>query len=306
MSTEDRAWTDDPSVLLRHQVLTQMGTGEKDCVEIAHSLTGDPEQVGRVFEHLISQGLAHGFPKRLSDTYQHDAGLTAEGHARVSAMHAARTPGAMKRGCTAAMLAWLDANDGVMITSTDDLQQDVRGHFYGEPFTTDLLRLAAHDLRTHGLIRGITSAFGPVGRPEIDPLGRAVHVKHGGDLGAWQADTGGGGTTITVTGSTGVTVANHSPAAEQTVHVTTDAREQVLNLAAALEQMTPALGLADVDLARAAGLVGQLREAAEVVDTDPGRSRRLLDTVKVIATEGAGSAAGTALVALVDAVAQNL
>ncbi len=70
--------------------------------------------------------------------------------------------------------------------------------------------------------------------------------------------------------------------------------------------MTPALGLEPVDVARAAGLVGQLREAAEVVDSDPSRARKLLDTVKVIATEGAGSAAGTALVALVEAVAQNL
>jgi hypothetical protein len=307
MAADEQGWTDDPAVLLRHQVLTVMGTGETDSVEIAHALTGSPEEVARVFQHLIAKGLAHGFQMREGDQWPYDAGLTSEGRALVASMQAARTPGALKRSCTAAMLAWLDANDGVRIQSTEQFLSDVRAHFYAEPFPETTASQVAQDLHKHGLCTGSPTWGGPVMRPQITPLGRAVYMQHGGDLGAWHASASGGtSTTINVTGSTGVTVANNSPGSQQTVHVSTDSREQILNLAAALEQMLPALRLEPVDFARASGLVVELAEAAEAVDSDPGRARRLLGVVRDVATQGAGSAAGTALVALADAVAQSM
>lgn len=306
MAADDQGWTDDPAVLLRHQVLTAMGTGETDSVEIAHALTGSPEEVGRVFQHLIAQGLAKGFALRVGDQWPEDAVLTPEGRALVSSMRAARTPGVIKRSCNAAMLAWLDANEGVTIFSTEELHSDVRGHFYGEAIPMTVGHDVARELHKHGLISGSPTGQGPVLRPAITALGRAVHTQHSGDLGTWQAASSGGGTTIHVTGSTGVTVANNSPGAQQSVRVTTDAREQVVNLAAALEQMLPSLGLAPADFASASGLVAELREAAEMVESEPGRARRLVETVKAIAVNGTGSAAGTALVALADQIARNL
>ena len=120
------------------------------------------------------------------------------------------------------------------------------------------------------------------------------------------SSSGTGGDTFHISNSSGVAVANRSPGAQQAVHVTTDAREQVLNLASALEQMAPALGLESADVARAAGLAAQLREAADVVEEEPQKARGLLNAVKAIAANGTGSAAGAALVALVEAVAQSL
>lgn len=306
MSSNDPGWTESRDELLKQRVLGLMARGETDCVEIAHALTCGPGEVREVFEWLVAGNLAGHSPLRAGDGAPHDAFLNAQGKAIVRDWQAARTPGRTKRACEAALLAWLDARDGESIPSTDDLLEDVRGHYFGEPFTRETIGQAANELLTHDLIRGHRTSVPGVLRPAITPLGRAVLTQHGGDLGAWLATSSAHGDTFHISNSTGVTVANRSPGAQQSVHVTTDSKEQILNLASALEQMTPALGLPPVDVARAAGLVGQLREAAEVIEEEPDKVRSLLDTVKAVAVNGTGSAAGTALVALVEAVAQSL
>lgn len=307
MSSDEPGWTENPAELLKYRVMAVMERGESDCVEIAHALTCGPDEVRDVFEWLVAADMAGHTPLRGGDTQPHDAFLNAHGKARVREWQAARTPGRTKRACEAALLAWLDARDGETIPSTNDLLKDVRGYYFGEPFSDDTIGQAAKEVLDHGLIRGHRTSVPGVLRPAITPLGRAVLTQHGGDLGAWLATSSGQrGDTFHISNSTGVTVANRSPGAQQSVHVTTDAREQILNVASALEQMTPALGLGPADVARAAGLVGQLREAAEVVEEEPERARGLLNTVKAIAVNGTGSAAGTALVALVEAVAHSL
>lgn len=304
--TAEPGWTDNLHTLLRHRVMTAMAQGETDCVDIAHALPCGPDEVQDVFSWLVAENLAGHSQLRGGDKGPHDASLNAHGRAVVRKWEAASTPGRMKRAGEAALLSWLDAHDGERIASTDDLANDVRGFYFGEPFSAELLREAAREVSKLELITGTRTWGGPVLRPRITPLGRGVVSQHRGDLGAWLAATSlGGGDTFHISNSTGVTVANRSPDAQQSVYVSTDAREQVLNLASALEQMTSALGLEPADVVRAAGLVGQLRDAAEVVVTEPEKARGLLNTVKTIAVNGTGSAAGTALVSLVEAVAQS-
>lgn len=302
----DPGWTTSPSVLRVQKVALAMTAGTSSAVEIAQSLGCSAHDISDAFAELIADGLAKPAPRRLAGEGVLTAYLTGAGRARVEEWKSARTPGAIKQACTAALLSWLDAHDGEEIADTDEFFLDVRAHYFGEPFSADVVVLAARQLRDAGLMKGQGTTKAVFLRPEITPLGQAVSRQFGGDLAAWHASTAAGGNTINISGSTGVTVANNSPGARQAVRVTTDSREQILNLASALEGMTPVLGLEPADVARAAGLVGQLRDAADHVGSDPGRVRALLDAVKGVAINGAGSASGTALVALVEAVAKNV
>ena len=307
--TDELAWTEDPHTLFKFRVVRVMATGESDCVDIAHALTAGPEDVSEVFAELVAEGLAGHAPLRGGDRLPHDAMLKVEDRALVRRCDGAATPAAVKRACTAAMLSWLDAREGERVAHTFELAEDVRGHFYGVPFPNPVMYVVGQELREAGLIKIAGAASGgPHFRPTITALGRAVLARHGGDLAAWAAaNMERGGDTFHITDSTGVVVANRSPGTHQTVHVTSDVREQTLNLAAALEQMYPsALGLEPAELARAAGLVVQLREAADKVETDPGKLRRLLGVLREVAVSGAGGAAGTGLVALAEVIAQNL
>jgi hypothetical protein len=256
---------------------------------------------------MESAGLITTSPLTLADRYPSNAILTGIGRGEVSDWNAARSAGKTQRACEAAMLSWLDAHEGEQILSTDEFKGDVRAHMYGEPFTDEVLMKAARTLHQHGLISGSPTFGGATLRPAITPMGRGVVAQHNGNIAAWLGSSrSGGGDTFHITGSTGVTVANRSPGAQQSVHVTTDAREQVLNIAAALEQMMPSLGLEPADQAKAFGLVGQLKEAAEQVEEKPGRVRSLIESVKQIAVAGTGAAAGTGLVALAEVVLHSI
>ncbi len=305
----ERGWTDDPHTLLEYRVVRLLEAGElKDADDIAIALGVPAAEVQEVFAQLIDRELADHSPLRMSDRAPHDAYLTTKGRAQARGWTATDTPARRREGCTAAMLAWLNAIDGSSVSSTDALAKDVRGSFFGDPFCEDLMQEVARELKDRELIRGISAWGGAVMRPEITPLGRGVLAKYKGDLATWEIERGGSrGDTITITGSTGVNLASRSPGAQQSVEVTIDARDKLENLAAALEAMYPeVLGLGAAEMATAAGLVVQLREAAEVVGTEPGRARRLLETLKEIAVSGTGSAAGSGLVALAESLGQLL
>lgn len=305
----DKGWTADPAQLLRYQVVIALDGNQSDVYNVAQVLGVEPAAVGDVYRALVDRRLATTFTRRAGAEFPEDATLTGSGRALLSEWNAARTPSGTKRACIAAMLDWLDANDGVAIQSSDDFARDVRAHFYGQRFDIDVQIGVARDLHSQKLLTGtpIGGGSGPVIQPQITTLGRVVSTKHAGDLVSWQSATDGGSrTTINVSGSTGVTVASNSPGAQQSVHVTTDVSEQLLNLAAALEQMMTSLGLGPADFAAANGLVPQLREAAGEAEADPGKARRLLETFKAVVVNGTGSAAGTALVALAQQISENL
>jgi hypothetical protein len=292
-------------MLFRFRVMLEMFRGESDCVEVASNLTAGPSEVQEVFAELVVDGLAKPVPARLGDSGVHDAYLTPAGKAQVRGWDSVRIRSREKSACMGALLDWLDSNDGRPVGNAGDVIHDVRGHYFGRAFDDEVIRTAARELHDKGLISGLRGGD-TVAAPKITTIGQVVLRHHDGDVGAWIASQIGGGDTFNIHHSSAFALSSRSPNAHQWVQTSTDAADQLRNLAAALEEMTSVLGLEPIDLARAHGLVGQLREAADLVDVEPERAQRLLAAVKAIAINGAGSAAGTALVALVDAVASSI
>lgn len=274
-----------------------------DATKIGELLGAAGREVGQVFELLVQRGLAGAFPRRLGDSYTHEAGLKAPGKALKSEWIAAQTPGRTKMACMAAMLSWLDARDGETIAETDTFACDARSYFFGLPFAPETVVAAARELKDQGLITGTWG--GPVLRPAITNLGKVVLTRHGGDLVEWEASKQAGGTNVSVNGSTGINIATNSPGLTQTITVTSTS-EQVLNLAAALEQMLPILQLDEAQYASATDLVAQLRNAVPEAETNPSKLRALLGMVRDIGINAAGGAAGSGLVLLVEQVAHHL
>lgn len=311
--TTDPGVTDNPRLLLQFQVMRALAAAPSDGFgegeEIAQELGVTGREVGDIFDRLGERRLADVGPLMLAPGYSTEAALTGHGRDQVAGWDSAQRPGQLRRACTAAMLGWLDAHSDEDVGSTDEFAGDVRAHYYGLPFADGTLRQAAAELKEHGLIKGVATASGPIVRPQITGAGEAVLARFGGNLAEWVAAESAPdhrGDTIHITNSTGVTVAHRSAGAQQSVHVSTDAREQVLNLAAALRQTSPVLGLEPIAQAQLAGLTGQLEEAAQAGPPEPGRLRSLLESVKQIAVSGSGAAAGTGIVALAEAIAQGL
>lgn len=303
--TGDRGWTDNPSELLYYRVVHLMSDDLHDARKIGELLDVTGREVGQVFDLLLQEGLAGAHPARLGDSYTHGAGLTAAGKAKRAEWLAAQGAGRARRACAAALLNWLDAHDRERVSGTDKFVEDVRSYYFGVPFEPSVIAACARELKELDLIKGVGTWGGPVVRPELTPLGRLVVSRYGGDVVEWQlANQGGGG--ISIHNSTGVAVATNSPGASQSVTVTTNAADQVLNLAAALEAMLPVLGLEPAQEASARGLVVQLQQVAPEVEADPGKVKRLVGAVRDVAVNAAGGAAGTALVALADQVAGSL
>jgi hypothetical protein len=103
--------------------------------------------------------------------------------------------------------------------------------------------------------------------------------------------------------ASGVAVAVNSPGAVQTVSVTQDHRQQLIGLAAAFEQMLPVLGLSDAQLNEARTIIGDLREVDP--EREPSRVTRLLQGAGNLAVAGAGNAAGTGIVALIQQIVEH-
>lgn len=137
--TADRGWTDNLSELLYYRVVHTRDDELHDATKIAELVGSEGRDVGQVFELLVQYGLASAFPRRLSDSYTHDAGLKATGKAKKSEWIAAQTPGQTKRACVAALLSWLDARDGETISRTDDFARDVRAYYFGVPFEPSMI-----------------------------------------------------------------------------------------------------------------------------------------------------------------------
>lgn len=297
----DQAWTDNPKVLLDRRVLAHLvdEPSKMNYPDVAAALEADDDEVARAFLSLEANGLVKTGDHRASLKYPHSAVATPSGRSVAAGWQAKGTAGMLKRECIAAMLAWLDANDGERLMGTDAFMGDVRSFFYAQPFPEAVIVEAAKALKEANLIKGTGTWGGLVMRPAITPLGTSVLQKHGGNLAAWQgAAEGTGGHTVNIHNSTGVAVSTNSPGSVQNVHVISNRSEQVLNLAAALEQATPALGLTPQDVERAAGLVRDLRASAEVADTEPERAKGFIEAAKEIAVAGTASALGTGIVAL--------
>ncbi len=314
--TEGVGWSDNPTTVLTERVLHWLGN-RPNSDDVSHKTDGmatdldvPPDQVADVLDRLEGAGQVHPFEASLGDTYTSSARVTSAGR---EAMRQQATSAA-KRGLRVtsaanAMLSWLADHDGENV-STPGFPGAAQSFYFGALFPPADLRDAAALLHKEGLMTGFsTSAAGMYVRATITPDGRDCAERFGCDVNAWRRrheSASSGEVSVKVDGSTGVTVAVHSPGARQSVKVTTDPGEQVGNLADAFEQAMPVLGLNQEKTAQAEQVITELRVLAAEPEPDRGRIRRALVTVREVAVQGTGAAVGTGIVALADQMMQAM
>lgn len=312
-------WTNDAAVLLQHRVLDWANDHpgiDLNASTIAEHLGVDREALAEPFARLKAERLAvDPSDMRMSQSPVYWATLTPEGiSAARFQREQARTRSVRLSACSDALLDWLYRHDGERrLTDLGDgpsgtcFISDVRANIYGIPFTPDDVSLAMKRLREHGLAKGIGTAQGVTLRLEITDLGRDVVEVHQGSVNGWRrsaATAQPGAVTFHFGDATsGIAVAVNSPGATQMVTQTNDHRQQLVGLADAFEQMLPVLGLSEGQEDEARTIIGELRKIEP--DRDPGKVKRLLEGAGNLAVAGAGNAAGTGLVALIQKIAEN-
>ena len=217
---------------------------------------------------------------------------------------------ARRRSAREAVLEWLyeETYDGRPQPVISDFAKSGYGLFYGDPFTEHETSAATNWLKERGYIRGTGSMGHGLPRPVITAqgesvadAGRSVNADAFSSLSADASPTN-----VTITGSHNVNVATHSPGSSQVLNVSAESKRQVLQVADALRDGLPLLGL-DADTERQAPLlVEELRSAAEARSPDPGRLRQLLGRAQEVAVSGTGTAIGSALAALATQALQQL
>lgn len=308
----DRGWTDSPTTLLFHRVVNWINAHPSAgpvfmTDKVAEDMGADPASVGEIFDLFSTAGWG-ATTQYLGSQYT--VHLTIDGAGKVVLRDYAEQSRARARqvnACTDALLHWLYEYDGESVSSSD-FATDPRANYFGEPFDASIIQAAADSLKDQGLATGTGTMQGVMLRMNITPTGRDVVDAFDSDVRAWRTRelTGRqGDVNVRVDGSSAVTVAVHSPGATQSVVTTTDHRIQILGLADAFSQTLPVLGLSGSDHEDAERLITELRQIGQEDKPEPGRIRKLLDGVKSLAVAGAGSAAGTGIVALAEQIAQN-
>jgi len=283
--------------------------------ELARSCPGDSnpaESLGETFELLYQQRLVSyvvytgdvgHVPPRVELTH---AGVEAvQQIRRLRADPAARRPAARD-----ALLRWLydRAVAGERSPQLEDFWQSGYSRFLstrGGFFTTVEINDASRWLNDEGYLTGAGTSAGAMLHPVITPKGERL-VENGRSTSEDREVAG--DTTITITNSTGVNVANRSAGVTQAVAVTiTEERQrQIRNVADYLEQTAAQLGASTEDVVDVPRLVAELRAMALEPAADRGRLQRLLDTVRQLAIGAASGPLGAGLEALVHQAAHAL
>ena len=273
------------------------------CAELASALPGilpaAGEELRAAFDHLYREGLLrYPIPDlgEIADVPPR-AELTEAGASLVQQLRQRREdPAARRPAARDALLRWLYEQ------SATGMHNVMLPGFWGSSyvrflspmrlFTPAEIDAAARWLHQYGYITG------PIDRPEITPEGERM-VENGRPVSEDAAAPG--STNITVTSSSGVNIASHSPGAAQAavVTVTGEARQHLLSLAGYLDQTAGQLGLAADGAAAVPGLVSELRAAASEPAGDRTKLARLLDTVRQIAVGAASVPLGAGLQALI-------
>ncbi len=307
----DRGWSADPAVVLRYRVVGWLADYQREQPgripsngDVAEALGVDSGTVGLVTDLLASDGLCwvgSGF-RTVSLPVKPESGLTG----LASKWAAARASRKERRtACRDALLDWLYEQTDEVADVTPFLT-DVRAHFFGDQFTEAEANEAVTYLDEVGLATGVPVAESDsLLHPTVTADGKTCVERCDSSVGAWFAHTG-SGTTFSISNSQGVTIASNSPGATQTVTITTDARQQLLQTADALVATLPVLGLEPEDIERARDIEERLREEAEREESEPGRVRAVLKDLRTIAVSGSGSAAGAGLISLAQQIGRSL
>lgn len=199
-----------------------------------------------------------------------------------------------------AVLQWLYARNADGIASPV-LSVDAMGSFrryYGVAFPARDIVEASRWLKDLGYLRGSASWGAGVLRPSITTTGERV-VESGRSVNEQDPDRSGFSMNVSGDGNT-IAIASHSPGAQQSISLSSEDRSRVRDIADALEQMTPLLGLDEDGKVEAQQVAGQLRELAERPDTDNATVKTAIESLKATLYTSAGTGARKALLALVD------
>jgi len=307
----DRGWSADPSVVLRHRVVKWLAEQQREDprkiklnADVAEALAANVDDVVATVDLLGDEGLCQ--PEDSLNPASSSAILTPTGASLASSWATARASRRQRvPACRDALLDWLYEQTDEVADVTPFLT-DVRAHFFGDQFTEAEANEAVTYLGEVGLATGVTVAeIDSLLRPKVTADGKTCVERCDSSVGAWFARTG-SGTTFSISNSQGVTIASNSPGATQTVTITTDARQQMLQTADALLATLPVLGLDPEDVDRAHDVAERLRAEAEQEESEPGRLRAVLKDARTIAVSGTGSAAGVGIVALAQQIGQSL
>lgn len=305
----EKGWSADPAVVLRHQVLTWLAAqaqADPSCIyavgDVADAVGATVHQVDSLMDLLAEEGLAlpcDGMVPASSSARLTPAGLAAASRS-VSATQTKKDARAASRD---ALLDWLyEVED--QPADVSPFLADVRARYFARRFTEAEVNEALDFLEEHGLAKGISAAWGgSLLRPEITADGKVCVERYDGNVGAWLSRAA-PGPTFSISHSQGVNIAADSPGANQTITISTDARRLMVQTADALLAMLPVLGLDADDAERARQVAQRLQGEAEQDEDDPSRVRELLKELRTVAVAGSGSAAGVGLVALAQQIAQ--
>lgn len=307
----DRGWSADASVVLRHRAVTWLAEQQreepgriKSNADVAAALEVEVRDVVAEVDMLAADGIC--MPADGMVPASSSARLTPTGASLASTWAAARRSRRHRSSaCKDALLDWLYEQPSVVPDASAFLE-DVRAHFYGGRFNEGECNESLADLGALGLVQGVRTAQSEsLLRPKVTADGKTCVEGYDSNVGAWLARAG-SGTTFAISNSQGVTIASNSPGATQSVTITTDARQQMLQTADALLATLPVLGLDPEDEVRAHEVADRLRAEAEQDESEPGRVRAVLKDARTIAVSGTGSAAGVGIVALAQQIAQSL
>lgn len=272
--------------------------------ELAGALPGilpaTREELRAAFDHLYCEGLLQ-YPivylGEIADVPPR-ADLTDAGASLVQRLRQRREdPAARRPAARDALLRWLYEQSATGMHNVMLWGFWVGGYVrFLSPirlFTLAEIDDAARWLHQHGYITG------PIDQPEITPEGERM-VEN--DRPVSKDAAAPGGTNITVTSSSGVNIASHSPGATQAtvVTVTGEARQHLLSLADYLDQTAGQLGLAADRAVAVPGLVSELKAAASEPAGDRTKLARLLDTMRQLAVGAASVPLGAGLQALIN------
>jgi len=173
-----RGWTNSQLELVKIQLLdlieTRTADGRVPAVETyAGHLTQDQQLLKTAAKSLTADGLLQVQPNLGGALY---ATVTTSGTTLVQRRRERRSnKRARAAACRDALLDWCYDQTSPALDSFAD---DVRAHFYGDPFTAQEFREASLDLKAKGLISGTEAWGGGVVRPEITAQGKTVVERH--------------------------------------------------------------------------------------------------------------------------------
>lgn len=312
VTTAERGWSSDPAKVARYRVVARLNTGQRGmiptCSMIAEALELPAPLVVRVVGALHAEGLAKD-PGRLVPE-SGNAWLTAQGHAIADEWQAAQGSRRQRSiACRDALLDWL-YEQPVAPQDASGFLNDPQGRYFGSPFSTDDAEAATSYLIAEELVMAIQPAEGLALRPALTSKGRICVEQYESSTTAMHVAItrapAPSTTTVTISDSTGVNVASHSPGAQQTLTLTTDARRQVLRVADAFEQVMPILGLNEVHEEEAHAVIRELRQhgAEDGPGPESGKLRAALHQVRQLAVAGSSIAAGEVIVQAADVAAK--